>query len=196
MPNWVYNQVKLSHKDPAMIERAIKAFKKGEIMQEFHPCPEPLKNTVSGWSSDPTEQKQMEDQQRQNIAEYGYKDWYSWSIDNWGTKWDFGSDSKEVEVDVVHEAIGNDLLPTIDIRFDTAWSPPLKAYQKLESLGFHIHAMYDEESTAFCGEYITGIGENTIEMKFDSEWAQNNVPKHIDEAFGIVKRIKNYEEDE
>ena len=74
-------------------------------------------------------------------------------------------------------------------------SPPLAAYQKLEEQGFVIHALYDEESTAFCGEYVTGVGENTISMKFDSAWAEQNVPQHIDQAFGIVDRIREYEEE-
>ena len=47
-----------------------------------------------------------------------------------------------------------------------------------------------------CGEYITGTGENTISMKFDSAWAEQNVPEHIDEAFGIVDRIREYEEEQ
>ena len=33
-------------------------------------------------------------------------------------------------------------------------------------------------------------------MKFDSEWAEQNVPEHIDEAFGIVDRIREYEEEQ
>ena len=33
-------------------------------------------------------------------------------------------------------------------------------------------------------------------MKFDSAWAEQNVPEHIDEAFGIVDRIREYEEEQ
>jgi len=195
MPNWAYNKVKLTHKDSAMIDRMVAAFKKGAIMQEFHPCPAALMETVSGFHGDPEKQKQLEQQQKENIANYGHKDWYSWCVAEWGTKWDFGG-AEDSEVEIVHEAVGQDLLPTIDIYFETAWSPPIEAYKKLEEQGFIIHAMYDEESTAFCGEYVTDQGENTIQMQFDSEWARHHVPKHINDAFGIVERIEQYENEE
>ena len=191
MPNWAYNQLKLSHKDRAMIERAVTAFDAEHFLQEFIPCPQPLLETVAGWSNDPAEQAKMEQQQQANIAQFGHKDWYNWCIDNWGTKWDFGN-----ELDELPEITQEGELYTVNLYFDTAWSPPIEGYRKLEEQGFVIHALYDEESTAFCGEYITGIGENTIDMKLDSAWAEQNVPEHIDEAFGIVDRIREYEEEQ
>ena len=147
MPNWAYNQLKLSHKDRAMIERAVTAFDKESFLQEFIPCPQSLRETVSGWCSDPEEQAQLEQQQQANVAQFGHKDWYSWCVENWGTKWDFGN-----EFDDLPEITQAGELYTVNLYFDTAWSPPLEAYRKLEEQGFVIHALYDEESTAFCGE--------------------------------------------
>ncbi len=40
MPNWCNNQVEISHEDKAMIDRVEQAFGKGELLQEFIPCPE------------------------------------------------------------------------------------------------------------------------------------------------------------
>jgi hypothetical protein len=160
MPNWAYNRLKLSHPDRTMIERAVTAFDAEHFLQEFIPCPQPLLETVSGWSNDPEKQAKMEKQQQANIAQFGHKDWYDWCIDNWGTKWDFGNGC-----DGLPEITQEGDLYTVNLSFDTAWSPPLRAYRKLEEQGFVIHALYDEESTtfcgvtAFCGEYITGTGE-------------------------------------
>ena len=45
-----------------------------------------------------------------NVQRYGWKDWYDWSIDNWGTKWN-----------ACHEYIDDD---NQVIEFETAWSMP------------------------------------------------------------------------
>jgi hypothetical protein len=45
-----------------------------------------------------------------NVQRYGWKDWYDWSIDNWGTKWN----ASEGMVDDENQVI----------EFETAWSMP------------------------------------------------------------------------
>ena len=46
-----------------------------------------------------------------------------------------------------------------------------------------------------CNPAFLREDEEHFSMKFDSEWAEQNVPEHIDEAFGIVDRIREYEEE-
>ena len=78
-------------------------------------------------------------------AGYSGPNWYDWSIENWGTKWD----ACEVDCEAdgiqshVQNAIDRDLEETvIDIGFDTAWSPPFewmeKASEKFPELDFEI----------------------------------------------------------
>lgn len=52
--------------------------------------------------------------------ECGHASWYSWSIDNWGTKW------SSYSFELVEET--EELL---DFRFDTAWSPPEPVFEVL-----------------------------------------------------------------
>ena len=47
------------------------------------------------------------------LAEIGYKDWYEWCCDNWGTKWDACSSKIVFEDD--HQ---------LTLYFETAWAPP------------------------------------------------------------------------
>ena len=114
MPNWAYNQLKLSHKDRTMIERAVTAFDKESFLQEFIPCPQSLRETVSGWCGDPEEQARLEQQQQANVAQFGHKDWYDWCVANWGTKWD----ARDIDYDD-----GSDT-----VFFNTAWSPPIELF--------------------------------------------------------------------
>jgi len=61
MPNWCSNSVSVTHPDAAQIQRFKEAFDKGELLQEFVPCPQEL---LEG------------------------DGWYDWCVSNWGTKWD------------------------------------------------------------------------------------------------------------
>jgi Ferredoxin-like domain in Api92-like protein len=47
------------------------------------------------------------------LENYNHKDWYTWSLAMWGTKW--GASNV-----CIHEEYGS----TIEYRFDTAWGPP------------------------------------------------------------------------
>ncbi|NOG70448.1 hypothetical protein [Roseicella sp. DB1501] len=54
----------------------------------------------------------------QALLETGHADWYSWSIANWGTKWNSYSFSIDAE-------------EPLSFRFDTAWNFPTPVFEKL-----------------------------------------------------------------
>lgn len=188
MPNWCSNSVKFSHSDTAMIQRVVEAYNKGELMGSFFPCPEELRNTTSGFYSDPTEQAKLNAQQAANLLKYGYATWYDWMVANWGTKWDVGNESVDTEYKPGDTEI--------TLTFDSAWSPPLEFYAKMsDELGFVIKAYYYEPGMAFCG--IWDEGEDTsYKVPDHSSRVRDMIPSALDEVFGISEQMKSYEEEE
>ena len=61
---------------------------------------------------------------KSSIDKYGYKTWYRWAIDNWGTKWHLEDESHIVD--------RND--EYVSFVFDTAWGPPEGIHSKLVEL--------------------------------------------------------------
>jgi hypothetical protein len=54
MPNWCSNTLTITHSDAAQIERAVKAFRKGSLMNEFYPDPSGEWNydwSVNNWGT-------------------------------------------------------------------------------------------------------------------------------------------------
>jgi hypothetical protein len=184
MPNWCNNSVVITHDFPEMIARAKTAFEAGRLLDEFIPVPKALIDTVSGSFSDDEEQRKLKEQSAANLATYGYANWYDFCVNEWGTKWDIGNDGECQDVE-----------NGLQLTFDSAWSPPVEAYKRLEEQGFHIEAMYYEPGVAFCGEYTTGLGENTIDIEGDSTWVEENVPEVLDHAFAISENMALWEED-
>lgn len=81
-----------------------------------------------------------------NTQRYGYKDWYDWSIANWGTKWNASS---------TH-------IFDKGIQFDTAWSCPVSI---LEELSKHIPIVVsfsDEETGSNYGIYEFNNGKSKV----------------------------------
>lgn len=114
----------------------------GEITQEWHD--ELVRNNAEGYAKD-----------QANLAKYGYKNWYDWNIDNWGTKW-----SPRVEDFDLHDD-ATDGQWRVEVRYETAWAPPTKLIAKLSELfpTLKFYTTFDEESQAFVGCEIFTEGQ-------------------------------------
>ena len=76
------------------------------------PMPKELEGTTSPWKGEPFEKSRdpaMVKRQYALEAKYGHGDWYSWSCENWGTKWNAYDVSRTGDA----------------VEFDTAWACPL-----------------------------------------------------------------------
>lgn len=184
MPNWTNNDLYLYHDDPEMIERAEAALKDGRFFSEFHPCPKELSATVSGCVEDGYATELHEFQMALNVKYFGYKDWYSWSNNNWGTKWE-----------VCEPCVIRVSDTTLSASYDTAWSPPISFYEKLQSLGFVVKALYYEGGMGFCGIWDDG-DDQYYEIQGDSEWVMENIPSELDLQFCISEGMAEWEEQE
>jgi hypothetical protein len=183
MPNWCNNNLTLQHEDPAMIKRAAEALDRGEFLQEFIPVPEDLKITA-GRVGDGDEQKALEAQTKANVEKYGYGNWYDYSVGEWGTKWDVGDDgATDVHPD-------GKMLHTY---FDSAWSPPVAAYEKLTELGFTVGAMYYEGGMSYAGVWEDGNDDYYDLGGMNSTQVAEELPVELDEAFGISECMAEYE---
>ena len=112
-----------------MMDRAVKAFNEGSFLNEFIPVPEDL-NITAGCLGDADEQKALEAKEQENLKKHGYKNWYDFCVNEWGTKWD-------VEP---YEPITLSENGSATLASDSAWAPPVNAYEKLEALGFSVRA--------------------------------------------------------
>ena len=154
MPNWCMNKLTVSHDDPSMLDRFVQAYNAGKVCNEFIPKPE---NLGDGW--------------------------YGWCINNWGTKWDIGSDNNEAH-GLKPTVVGNEATMT----FDSAWSPPIGLYEKLHELGFSVEATYFEPGMAFCG--IWKDGEDHYVEYTDKDM----IPKRIWEDYNLDEFFADEEE--
>ena len=182
MPNWCNNNLVLEHDDPAMIVRAKEALDRGEFLNEFIPVPEDLKITA-GFLGDGDAQKELERQTKANVEKYGYGNWYDYCVGEWGTKWDVG------------EQGCSDIHPEgrmLHTSFDSAWSPPVNAYAKLEALGFRVEAMFYESGMAFAGTYSDGNCDDFSLEGMTADEIERDYPE-IDDCFGISESIRDYE---
>jgi hypothetical protein len=185
MPNWCNNNLVLEHDDPAMIQRAFDALERGEFLSEFIPVPEELK-IVAGMVSDPDAQKKLEEDTARNLATFGYGNWYDYCVGEWGTKWDCG----EQGASDIHP--GGKMLHTF---FDTAWAPPVNAYEKLVEMGFRVEAMYYEPGMGYAGRF-GDCGDEEISLEgMSADDIERDYPE-LDECFGIAECMREYEEDE
>ena len=173
MPNWCNNGITLRHADPQMIQRAAKALQEGKFLQEFIPCPEELLDAVANF-------KTNDDM----VAKHGYSSWYDFNIANWGTKWDVESDNVEIED-----------ANTVTAGFDSAWAPPIRAYEQLMEQGFEVVAFYYEPGMAFVGKWDNGADDCYEYGGATSDTVRELIGEELDDYFGISESMADWEEE-
>lgn len=104
---------------------------------------------------------------------FGRNNWYDWSVDNWGTKWEVSSSDGSVEL----EENG-----TLSIRFMSAWSPPTPAISKIK-LPFELY--FWEPGVGFMGQLLKDNKEsepyeNSMSISIpDTAKTEEDVYKHL-----------------
>jgi len=181
MPNWCNNTVTLEHDDPAMIARAKASFADGRFLAEFIPVPDDLQ-IVAG-SVPVSEEADHKAKEEANREKHGYINWYDYCVNEWGTKWDVGGGDGSI----------NDFEGGIIISFESAWSPPIGAYEKLLDMGFRVLAMYYEPGMAFAGVWDNGVDDYYEYGGMDSKQIAEELPSALDEAFGISESVAEWE---
>ena len=179
MPNWCSNIATLRHEDKSLIDKIEQA---EGVLQALIPCPEELNDDELTTSyGDEDKQKAVEAKRAEMVKKYGHASWYDWNIANWGTKWDLCEVNK-TRIDA----------NTIQLNFDTAWSPPVEAYDKLMGMDFEVLAYYFEPGMCFAGIYDNG-NDDCYSDWGDSRGARATLPQELDDTFGISESQEEWE---
>jgi hypothetical protein len=177
MPNWVSNLLVLNRDDAEAILPYLNEDnaerEEGDLRLDFEriiPMPETVYrgNSGVGEAWHPSEMSLAEYK-----AKYPLGDWYKWSINNWGTKWNACNCSFNPPMEDEPYGI---------LTFDTAWSLPLPVLEALyEFKGVNFQLYFVEESHAFFGAIPFTENKDYPEYMDDP-----NGENHPDVIFGIV----------
>ena len=176
MPNWCDNTLYLTHKDPAMMDKAIKGWKEGKFFGTLCPEPDYTKIVVKPTFPSITGNDNPVDPEQA---------WYDWRLQNWGTKWEITTDESYIDIQ------DNEHGKAIRASFATAWSPPTDLYHKLVEDGYEVKALYYEGGCAFCGIFEDGNDE-TYSIEGNWKWVKENIPSEIDSEFNISESMMEW----
>ena len=143
MPNWCNNSITIS--GPTETIKAIWEQATDEsnpetgLLDAMCPMPKELHETTKGSNGDDI-------------------NWYDWRVSNWGTKWEVSSEGLEF-------TDNGDGTAEITGWFDSAWAPPIGAYEKFADMmdNCDIQASYHEPGMDFAGFWSTADGDEYCE---------------------------------
>lgn len=146
MPNWVYTELSVEGESPLEIQLFMDAVASDDSFFDFNkiiPMPDDIYTGNLG-----ADERRI----------YGEKNWFDWSIMNWGTKWN----ACEANRDLIHE----DDDKRVYYWFETAWSfckPVMKALIK-QFPNLHFSGRYADEDIGYnCGEFWGDGGDLRVD---------------------------------
>ena len=163
MPNWCENYLKLevpTKQDADIIEAVLN--ENEEVYEEFRK--EYIPKGCGGmpfWGEQPLgllgylmpepDYKEGDEKLVKDGINHIFPDWYSWRVDNWGTKW-------EVSIDHWERDDNDDGSVTFNFNFDSAWGPPTGVYDYVSANkeDWDIYATYIEGGMCFGGYFENG----------------------------------------
>ena len=175
MPNWCYNSFDLygpKDKLDKIYDQVNSYAKDGEkgLLDALCPMPQEVRDTLKEGSET--------------------QDWYSWSIDNWGTKWEVQTELELVDIGENETRISGS--------FDSAWGPPIQAYETFlaNNPECELSSEYEEPGMDFAGTFynnnhqhldnLTEYADEVIKNKL--EQSDNELFNELDKSFDIVEK--------
>ena len=187
MPNWCNNNISITGPNSVIdkIEKIVKEEKEDNgLLNFFHPMPKQLEGTTSPSSSADKPQPMVE----------GFDNWYDWRNANWGTKWEL---CEFYGVDRQYHSEQNEGESTITFGFDSAWAPPIGAYENFlrNNEDCSLKAWYYEGGCDFMGEWDNGSDDcyAPSDYKSTDDFWQDGVGSTLDDYFGITESMAEYE---
>lgn len=126
------------------------------------------------------------------IAPLGGEWDYSKALEKWGTKWDISTEGLEY-------TDNGDGTAEITGYFDSAWSPPIDAFNTLAEDwdSCYIELLYEEPGMCFVGCWDSEGADDHYEYSdFTSDNIKDNVPAYLVEYFALDERLDMYEQEE
>jgi hypothetical protein len=180
MPNWCNNNISIS--GPAETIRQLWEDAHADagdntergLLDAMVPMPKELQGTTSP-------------------SETG-NDWYTWRVNNWGTKWDISTEGLEI---TEH----GDGTAEITGWFDSAWAPPIGAYEKFcdDMDNCDLEASYYEPGMDFAGFWSAADGDeycDNLHAEYElPEDDRSGLFQRLDEEFGLCEQFEQWDED-
>ena len=190
MPNWCDNFLTIQSEDKdylQMLHNKLQA-DESEFLQVLRPVPTG-ETTWINWNGEGEVTKTLD----------GEWDW-DWCVTHWGTKWDINDDG------LVFEDT-EDGYATISGWFESAWAPPIEAYNTYmeNNEEIQILATYEEGGMDFAGiydngddDYMEGLSAvcERIVRGTETLEEQTELFQRLDEEFDLVENRREYIEDE
>ena len=189
MPNWCNNTLTIQGPTDTLKPIWDEAQKTG-LLQAMKPMPAQLEGTTSPAPKEGVAQPLVD----------GHDNWYSWRVDNWGTKWD-------VDLEGLEFTDNGDGTASIVGWFDSAWAPPTAAYDSFldDNDNCHLESWYEEGGMDFAGVYEDGSDDCIDDI---SEWCRavikgttslEDTPElfqRLESEFELIENRREYIEEE
>lgn len=130
--------------------------------------------------------------------------WWDWRVQNWGTKWEVSVEGLEYEEDVDgnYDNGGKGPYARITGWFDSAWSPPVNAFDFYanENPDVNMTLDYYESGMCFVGraEFADGemLYDDCIEFSgHDSRTVRDVIGEEMDDLWNISESMAEWEEE-
>lgn len=181
MPNWCNNTITLTGPKEKITAIYAKAKKDNALLQQFKPMPQALDGTTSPAPKEGKVQPLVD----------GFDNWYDWRVQNWGTKWDVDVDNLELSDDGT----------TITGWFDSAWAPPIHAYEYFltDNEDCSIKSYYYEGGMDFGGLWEDFADAEVTMSDFtadEMEDPNSGLIYDLNEQFNFSEYVREYEEEQ
>jgi hypothetical protein len=211
MPNLCENRMSVlgdKNDTDAFRERHITEENEGLDFETVVKMPEILRNISTGktiidgemyqqWvedQNDGSDKRALTPEERLELDAVGYRSWYDWRVDHWGTKWNADPWHDTVTVkprwnlldlaDLGFETTVGPQDAELFYCFDTACGPPMPIFETLAKLHPRLTFVinYEEVGMDFGGDMVFRSGGRTYDREYHpSEYRANEEDEHGDE---------------